>query len=942
MHKQFDLIPALSAQESRFESVSGSVSLGSVHTKLNCFQLSAAGDCLVFTLPQQSDGGASCCVLELDELHGSADAPFAYELLLDGKLLAVRTMEPLSSALCPFYLALPAGRSGGTLTIRSISDTPVRFASMYLHSDLSVLTSAYASVMEIGMCFLKLTFSDQKSDLAYLQKMRHDTADLEHFRIAAGIEIKYMNLNDAELSERFHYSLDLAAEAGIGLIFNFNSWWDGTPVCRDGKGGYLHDAEYQQVVYDPKTGRLSLSIPNLWRNTPWLTMNHPQLNHIRRERLRAAMHVLRRVHAERLRAEGSVPSYRILIDNEPTYWSQYAYCQSPECGGDFNENCIRAAAQDGVELSPVEPLGLAQREWMIGDLSRYISDVASVFHDCAAEEYSVEHRGRTLYTEHALAENVFTHVMPYSGYPLADDRHWQYGAHVTPHVRLGIEVAGFQDPRLLSYASATGRWSQVNAERCCYTDPRFHHQIYCHGAVCDILFNCFYEQDIAHLHQLDRLDAVTLPEPVYGTPVMHFCAYTQELTGGTVAGKENMAVAPLRERRVLRPAQLGNGSITFCIGSASRYPFGGWLELLCLSRPLNGAIRLEIGTAPDCMQPLLTLPEHDADYQRIPLRAPLPERLVKTGGALYIRLCMELRYYDDWAQMNAVWDIRSVAAFPEEKAPARPLLLPEYRALSTLTALRQDCKRLLTLFPEADSTEIRADMETGDYQSAYAQLMHAVSVRRSVPFRPSEAAAFSEQPKTLTATFLGYSADTGTLRFCTHDAGYSAYQDHLTLPCAQDVPVTLRASRIAGELLEHISTNPYTPAAITNARLDPSPTVFSLKTGDMLELSLQDGAVRSITAVRGLARGRLVGFEPMRLSAPMHNAFLTLEVAPDERCRFELGMQTRLNYVNAPAAQAMLCGESALNLELGSVLLVSFEPETAGAHPYRALEITVV
>ena len=88
MHKQFDLIPALSAQESRFESVSGSVSLGSVHTKLNCFQLSAAGDCLVFTLPQQSDGGASCCVLELDELHGSADAPFAYELLLDGKLLA--------------------------------------------------------------------------------------------------------------------------------------------------------------------------------------------------------------------------------------------------------------------------------------------------------------------------------------------------------------------------------------------------------------------------------------------------------------------------------------------------------------------------------------------------------------------------------------------------------------------------------------------------------------------------------------------------------------------------------------------------------------------------------------------------------------------------------------------------------------------------------------
>ena len=51
-------------------------------------------------------------------------------------------------------------------------------------------------------------------------------------------------------------------------------------------------------------------------------------------------------------------------------------------------------------------------------------------------------------------------------YPPTDDLHWQYGAHVAPHAQLGIEVAGFQDPRLLYYAFATGRWSQVNAERC--------------------------------------------------------------------------------------------------------------------------------------------------------------------------------------------------------------------------------------------------------------------------------------------------------------------------------------------------------------------------------------------------------------------------------------------------------------------------------------------
>lgn len=51
-------------------------------------------------------------------------------------------------------------------------------------------------------------------------------------------------------------------------------------------------------------------------------------------------------------------------------------------------------------------------------------------------------------------------------YPPTDDRHWQDGTHITPYARLGIEVAGFQDPRMLYYAFATGRWSQVNAERC--------------------------------------------------------------------------------------------------------------------------------------------------------------------------------------------------------------------------------------------------------------------------------------------------------------------------------------------------------------------------------------------------------------------------------------------------------------------------------------------
>ena len=947
MHKQFDLFPSLSIPSSRFQQVSGHIRVGDIRETRDCLQLTAAGDCVCFDLPLLPGEGASPrFILELAELHCKEDSAFAYEILSGGRRLALRTMEPLSSNLCPYFLILrETDLQTGSICIRNISGTPLRFSAAYLHCDSEGIVTEYCDPMEIGMCFPTLTYRDYDKDLALFRQMHQDTCNWKHFTFGAGIEVKYMNLSDDEIRQQLQYVFQLAGDAGIHLIFNFNSWWDGTPTCRDGRGGYLTDAEYQQVVYNPLDGSKSLSIPNIWKNTPWLTMNHPHLNQVRKIRLSHAMELLSRTKAEYLASHGSVPGVKVFIDNEPTYWSQFAYCQSPECGGDFNAYAIGAAARDGVDLTPSGRLSTKQREWLLQNLSAYISDLAESYHQFATEEYGVNRDGNIIYGDHTLAENIYTHIFPHSGYPFADDRHLHYEEHVTKHARLGIEAAGYQDERTLFYASAAGRWGQVNAERCCYTDPGFHHQIYAHGAACDIIFNYFYDQDIAHFHQLDKLEDIPCGEQIFGRTVMHFCPYTKPLTDPSVVCLENMEIAPLRERWVLRPKQLGQGSITFCLRSTDQYPHGGWLELLGLIRPDNGTVRIDAGYAPDALMPLTVLPDNDADHQRIPIKFSLRDLLTQPGRELYLRIQMEMKYYDDWAQMNAIWDVRAVAAFDDQRVIVPAMTLREHRAMALLQAYRLDCRRLQMRFPEADSPEIQALIAEGRYKVGYEALMHNISIKHTQRFVDSTvlcSETHENLPPIIVGTFLNYDPDTKQLRYHTHDARISQYQDHLHLDCPADVPVTIVPSKIAGDMLSHISTNPYTPAAIVNARIPDSPTILSLRRGDAITISLQGNMAKKIDAIRGLARGKVAAIESMSLSAPMHNACLTLETAPGKLHRFELGMNTRLNYLKAPAPFAMLCGDSTLGLEIGSIVLVSFEPETVGDRPLRAMEITPV
>ncbi len=959
-----------------FERTTALQKIGGIEKKHDVILLKKAGDHVLFSCPGNVSGD---CALEILELHQKSDDAFCYRVLINGNPVHIQSMEPMSDSLFPCFVKLSV--SGGEEIRIENTDGEIRIVSVFLYADLEAVVNENLTPMEIGLCFPRPSFSDYGKDLAVFKRIRDDFSDLMHFTSAIGIEIDYMLLSDDDLLHRFRWALSLSKDAEVPLIFNFNTWWDGTPSGRDGKGGCFSDAEYQQAVYDPLTGDVRLSIPNIWRNTPWLTMNNRHLNSVRKARLSRALELLNVTNAK----TGKMLKYRILIDNEPTYWAEFAYSQSPEAGGDFSEAAIKAAWEEGVDLYPKGEVTPLQKEWLYKNHSTYMSDLAKQYYASNSREIAVLDESGLTYPDNHLSENTLTHIVPNAGYPFAAGKHLMYEQHVTPFARLGLECAGFQDERVLSYASATGRFGQVNAERCCYTDPGFHMQFYAHGAFTDIIFNYFYDADVKHIHALDMLADTLMPENFYGRTVSCFSAFEDKLDAACVHSHENMAVSPLRERWALRPASLGKGSFTMKIGSGSDYPFGGFIEINGLIRPENGKVSLFVGHTPDCAEFSMTLPERDADYQHIPLRIPL-DGLEKPDEDLYLRIEIESNYYDDWAQMNCVWRIRAVKALYKDNIPSARFTLKEMRALSSQLAFRLDNERMMGMHPDLACTG-QSPKET------YAGIMHEISRRNTRAFHiralgkierfgveivdfsgmpllmfPSDdprdayvsgglneyvrlkdekgewmlAPNKEKMPETFNGTFLDFDDRKNRIRVSTHALSKWNWQPYLEFVCGGDVRVCVYPSEVSGDMLSHISTNPYTPAAIVNARIDESPTLKSLKKGDKVAFTLKSGKVESITATRGLARGRLIALEKMTLLPEAKNARLTLETAPGRTVIFELGADTHLNYTKAPAENAMLAGANDLKLDIGSTLLVSFESEKYEDRPYRATEITVV
>ncbi len=956
------------------ERVTLSVRAGACGYAAEALSLSAGMRLCVCPQVGENDG-----ILELRELHQREDAAFAYRLEFNGRLLYFRSYEPLANAPVSVFVRLPAGAKG-TLQL-TVETGTVRLIEAILHP--AAVLDTPEEPMGAGFFTPRLT-GDREKDRTLLAELKACIPTGRHLYPLVSFEIPYMNRSDEEFTQLVSYRVGLCREAGLPLYLNLNSWWGGTPGGPDGQGGLFGDMPYQQVVYDPETGRRTLSVPNMWSNTPWLTMNHPVLNEARHKRLQRCMQLLRRVIAAE-RAVGEMPPVSVFLDNEPTYWAAFAYTKNADTGGDVSVAVQEAAARDGITFPEKGPFSPAQREWLLNNLNTYIHGLASAGLEESQKPIAVVKDGQMLPPDRYLPENTYTHVFPFAVYPYMDFRHPQWETHVTPAARLGMETSTWEDPRIHDAAVSFGRYGNINAERACFREHSFQCQGYLYGSDVGMIFN-YRAGDPEAMAEVDRtLDTLTLPEREYPVPVVTVDVFNKGLDDPAVAGYAAMAWRPYRNRRVFQPEQPGTGLLILDAGTAGQYGDTLMLELWGFVHQSNGRIRVLTGRSPEQLAPTLSLPEHknegDCFLTAVPLTGFSPQERV------YVGLEITSTTFDaDWSLLNYVWGIRLMRrhATATGHHGVAPFTVLEQRRLHRLVMWRADHQRLLAGCPPSVGNAGAAAAEKGDWKAACEAINQRWAgetcceyyLKNEGPLGNSGLYAYTDRPVVLTlrpaedglyVTLFGQ-PDTA-VRLKGFSKAVSTADGWLLTEKGGEVTIHTapppsgtpkgRSGGVRGGRLrvqtDHPDRDGWQPhrdwpldeeaALYLRENADGEYrriTLEEIPSGAAVEAKLVSGRVTEARFTVGLCRGRVYAVNPGRWEKRAANATVTVETENGEHRCFELGRECRLSYEGAPHTSIFCCPGADPALEPGREVRVRYYPNCENGRCPRALEIEYI
>ena len=269
----------------------------------------------------------------------------------------------------------------------------------------------------------------------------------------------YANPDAGTVAARIRAYAELAARHRVGWILQLSSWWADTPLgVPDGTGGHFGDVRYQQIGYsrfdtydDPGlkafmdaespgiySKHYGLTVPNMWSNTPWLTMNNDRLNAFKTDCPRKAVAEVNRIRS----GPGGRLLEAIVTDDEPIYWPRVADWDakgySKVNGGvrrsdlmlDFNPATVRAAARDGVKLDPTDGLSAVERQWLQENNARYVAMI------CQAIRSALTASGGAP----DLRERIYNYLLAQPLFPLDDYGHpgWEIG--LVPGAAIGLEA----------------------------------------------------------------------------------------------------------------------------------------------------------------------------------------------------------------------------------------------------------------------------------------------------------------------------------------------------------------------------------------------------------------------------------------------------------------------------------------------------------------------
>jgi hypothetical protein len=275
-------------------------------------------------------------------------------------------------------------------------------------------------------------------------------------RLAAALEVRYANLRMQRLRQRLARVRAGCDRLGIGFVAGMVSWWTGTPgevrgrldfqqICWSETDTLDEGQPLRDLLGDRWDLRYGLTTPNMWANTPWQTMNNPELNALRRSRLGPALRAVQDEFGTRTLA--------FYAENEPAYWAweqgDHKYpVKRRDLWADFNPHTVAAARTDGVDLDPSNGLSHDERLWLLGNAARYMQDAVDTLTSAAP--------GSRIYSHALLAQHF-----PFAG----TDRHHPYAE--VARVRggaTGLETLWRTDLDGMLRVREWGPWGCVNRE----------------------------------------------------------------------------------------------------------------------------------------------------------------------------------------------------------------------------------------------------------------------------------------------------------------------------------------------------------------------------------------------------------------------------------------------------------------------------------------------
>ncbi|THF77568.1 S-layer homology domain-containing protein [Cohnella fermenti] len=684
--------------------------------------------------------------LEIEEIHTRASGALAYSVRVNGQEVYCRTYEEASAGPNHYFVEVPAELVGNSdhaaVALYNDSDSRVNFGRLWAYSDFEALAAAESvnRPMTAGLFQPPVTWDDYASDLALVRNLAQQYAGMDMYTPAIAFDILYMHWDEQELHRRLDYVMDLSKDTGLPVHLSLNSWWGGTPTGPDGKGGYWTDVAYQQIVYDPLNvdgrGYWKLTTPNIWGNTPWLTMNNDDYNQVRAEKVRAIAEYISRRTAE-IEAEGdSIPPVSIFTENEPLYWPYFAFNASPEAGGDFSPEVIADAALDGVTLDPEDGLSEAERNWMTSNLTAYIKTLSDAIAEGYGYDAIIVDGDDIRYPDQQLVENAYTHMFPTPNYPSWDEKRGAWETHMTTGIRYGAEWAGDLDSRYLDYIVARGKFADVNAERSSVSDMQTMLKAYEYGADYVNIYN-YQASDDQLMRAVDGTRQETVETPSYNVPLgaYNFAEDASLTPGPFLIDVQGIQRDILGEKRIAT-ADSGSedgGALTFKVDNDGK-PLSNGLEVQVEGRALtslNSGVRVEVWAGPSRSE--LTSVATLANFSSA--KVDVTQAIDTAADIAYV----ELRLYSpglpaslySWA---AVWSVKLYELRDRVSGHQNGFeyTVDQMRERNLWVAYRADVERLLQTYLERagedDSyNQARSLYEDAEYVSAYKLLIRELS-----------------------------------------------------------------------------------------------------------------------------------------------------------------------------------------------------------------------